>query len=51
MPDLPESCPVEECNAEIVDSEIATVGTLDSRARDPRTERVVTCAEGHQRVV
>lgn len=50
MSETPDSCPREGCDAAIIKTETADV-EADPRARDPRTEPVVTCTEGHQRVV
>ncbi len=50
MSETPDSCPNEDCDADIVKTETVDV-EADPRARDPRTEPVVTCAEGHQQVM
>jgi hypothetical protein len=44
MSETPDSCPREDCDAAIVKTETVDV-EADPRARDPRTEPVVTCAE------
>jgi hypothetical protein len=43
-----ESCPRPDCDAPITETETAEVG--NPRSRDPRTEPVVECANGHKRV-
>jgi hypothetical protein len=40
-----ETCPRDDCNAEIINTDLAEVG--HARSRDPRTEPVAECAAGH----
>ncbi|WP_154020842.1 MULTISPECIES: hypothetical protein [unclassified Haloarcula] len=50
MSETEGTCPNEDCNAEIAKTETVNVET-DPRARDPRTEPLVICEEGHKNTV
>lgn len=42
-------CPADGCQADIADSKLVELSP--ARARDPRTEPVVTCEDSHETIV